>query len=426
VRAALALGDGYLALSYLHRLSAQHPASPEIFAAALLLADREYGTRAWTAALELYRQALESADLPQSPPVDARELDRALLRTSELTLYHAKDEQGARGWLRRVQPGNLEPADLPLYRAMRVRLVWDAVSAADLGLADSNVAALRVDGDDLWVGTWNGGVARWSVSSRQSTPFPSPSFARSIEATDRRIWVGTADGLAWYGKAGGSWGFSAAWKALCVAAAAGDLWAGSLGDGLFRLRGEDWEQVSDGELPGRFVTCIAAGPTPATVLVGTMNLGLLVLDTGSGNMRSLEQIQPGFTARNVTSVLSDSQGRVWIGTYGEGLFQWQPGSDPGGKPGPGALRRYSRQTGEIGDDWVLAICETPRALYFGTFGAGVSVRDTASETWRRFGIADGLSSLDVTSIAARPPFVFFGTLGAGVSIYEEAADGAEL
>jgi hypothetical protein len=143
-------------------------------------------------------------------------------------------------------------------------------------------------------------------------------------------------------------------------------------------------------------------------------------------MRSLEQIQPGFWARNITSVVSDARGRVWIGTYGEGLYMWEPGPGPEGRPGRGALRRYSRETGEIGDDWVLAICETPRALYFGTFGAGVSVLDTAGGGWRRLGIADGLSSLDITSIASRPPFVFFGTLGAGVSIYEEAADGAEL
>ena len=417
VEAALALGDDYLARSYLHRLSVQWPTSQPHFGAALLVAEREYGRRSYVAALEFYTQAVEAARAGSSLPANRRSYDHALLRASEISLYHEKDARGARGYFRHVQPLNLDPRDMPLYRAMRVRLVWDSVSAAELGLADSNIAALRADGDDLWVGTWNGGVARWSVSSRQSAAFPSPTFCRSIEATDRRIWVGTADGLAWYGKAGGRWSFSDAWKALVVAEVSGDLYAGTLGDGLLRLQGEQWDQVADGNLPGKFVTCLAEGPGD-TLLIGTMNLGLIVMDRSTGAMRGLEQIVAGFTARNVTSVLADRTGLVWIGTYGEGLYAWRPGAD--------ALDRFSRDTGEIGDDWVLAISETPRALYFGTFGAGVSVYDSGRDAWRRFGISDGLTSLDITSIAARPPYVFFGTLGAGVCVYEEAADGAEF
>jgi hypothetical protein len=423
VEVSLSVGDDYLARSFLHRLRAETPGSAAGFRAALLIAEREYARRSYGAALEFYTQAVESAEGAQgaeggSGAVDRRGFDRALLRAAEITLYHEKDPRGARSFFRRIQPRNLESVDRPLYTTMRVRLVWDSISAAELGLVDSNVSTLRVDGDDLWVGTWNGGVARWSVSSGQSAAFPSPAFARSIEVTDRRVWIAAADGLAWYGKATARWGFSDVWRGLAVAEAAGELYAGTLGDGLQRLAGEEWERVSDGELPGRFVTCIAGGPDGASVLVGTMTLGLIVIDVASGAMRGLDQIVPAFTARNVTSVLTDAEGRVWIGTYGEGLFLWTPGK--------GSVRRFSRETGEIGDDWVLAMCETPRALYFGTFGAGVSAFEKSRGAWRRFGIADGLASLDVTAIAARAPYVFFGTLGAGVSVYDEAADGAEF
>jgi len=417
VEVSLSIGDDYLARSFLHRLRAETSGSAAAFRAALLIADREYARRSYGAALEFYAQAVESAQGAVGA-VDRRGYDRALLRAAEITLYHEKDPRGARGYFRLIQPRNLGSADRPLYSTMRVRLVWDSISAAELGLADSNVSTLRADGDDLWVGTWNGGVARWSVSSGQSAAFPSPAFARSIEVTDRRVWIAAADGLAWYGKATARWGFSDAWKGLAVAEAAGELYAGTLGDGLLRLAGEEWERVSDGELPGRFVTCIAGGPDGASVLVGTMTLGLIVIDGASGAMRGLDQIVPAFTARNVTSVLTDAEGRVWIGTYGAGLFLWTPGE--------GSVRRFSRETGEIGDDWVLAMCETPRALYFGTFGAGVSAFEKSRGAWRRFGIADGLASRDVTAIAARAPYVFFGTLGAGVSVYDEAADGAEF
>ncbi len=420
VQAALALGDDYLARSYLHRLESGFPDAPQVFRAAAAIADAQYARRAWDTALEYYARAAEAAVREgasgESAAGTAR--DRVFLRAAEIALYHARDARAARRYFRLVRQSGIEPADRALLRALRVRLVWDWIPASELGLADSNVAALRADGDDVWVGTWNGGVARYSLSSRQSTAFPSPAFTRSIEVSDRRVWVGTADGLAWYGKASGTWGFSDAWKALVVSRAGSELYAGTLGDGLFRLRGEQWEQVADGELPGRFVSCIAEGPGGATLLVGTVNLGLIVVDRATGAMRGLEELVPGFSARNITSVLADSQGRVWIGTYGEGLFLWTPSDS--------TLVRFSRATGEIGDDWVLAICETPRALYFGTFGAGVSVYESSRGAWRRFGISDGLSSLDVTSIASRPPYVFFGTLGAGVCVYEEAADGPEL
>jgi hypothetical protein len=420
VQAALAQGNDYLARSYLHRLSSEFPRAPQVFRAAAAIGDREYARRAWDTALEFYARAAEAAgsEGPTGESAEGTARDRVHLRAAEISLYHARDARAARRFFRSIRQANVEPGDRSLYRALRVRLVWDWIPASELGLSDSNVAALRADGDDLWVGTWNGGVARFSVSAGQSTAFPSPAFTRSIEVTDRRIWVGTADGLAWYGKGSGTWGFSDAWKALVVSRAAGDLYAGTLGDGLFRLRGEEWEQVADGDLPGRFVSCLAEGPGGATLLVGTVNLGLIVVDRATGTMRGLEQLAPGFSARNITSVLADRQGRVWIGTYGEGLFLWTPSDN--------SLARFSRSTGEIGDDWVLAICETPRALYFGTFGAGVSVYQTARGAWGRFGIADGLASLDVTSIAFRPPYVFFGTLGAGVSVYEEAADVPEL
>jgi hypothetical protein len=109
-------------------------------------------------------------------------------------------------------------------------------------------------------------------------------------------------------------------------------------------------------------------------------------------------------------------GRIWIGTYGEGLWAWTPDAN--------GLQRYTGAGPEIADDWILSSCETDRALYFGSFGGGVSVLSKPDGSWRHLGIHDGLASLDVPAIAWRPPSVFFGTLGGGVSVYDEAADGA--
>jgi hypothetical protein len=418
VSAAVALGDDFRARYFLKRLRDTSLRSTAAFSAALLVADRCYATRSWLAAMEYYGQAAESWPGRTTDP--SGRLDTALLRAGELSLYHGNDEQAARAYFRRIVAARLPTAERLHYRELRVRLFWRLIPPSDLGTTDANVSCLRVDEDDLWIGTWNGGVARYSVSAMKSDPFPGPAFSRSIEVADRRVWVGTAEGLAWYSKGSGRWGTepdflgSVPRRVQVVRQAGGTLYAGTLGDGLFRRDADGWTAVDDGDLPGRFITALAPDPAGKKLYIGTMNLGLVILDLETGAMSALSELVDSFTADNVTTVLPDDTGRVWIGTYGEGLAAWRPDT--------GALVRYTRATGQIGDDWVLAGCETGQALYFGSFGGGVSAYVKATGQWRRLGIADGLASIDVPAIAWRAPFVFFGTLGAGVSVYDEGAD----
>ena len=421
VEYCIALGDEYRARYFLRRLLDGSPGSPAAFRASILVARHAYDARSWLAAGEYFKAAADGYRDGVSAPRE--DLDLALLRAAELSLYHENDPDTARAYFSRIVPRNLPGAETPLYREMRVRLLWHVISPARLGLNDANVSSLRVDGDDIWVGTWNGGVARYSVSAGQSDPFPAPAYSRSIEVADRRVWIGTAEGLAWYGKGSGRWGSENDFrlptprKVQVVREAAGALYAGTLGDGLFRRDDSGWEEVSDGDLPGRFITCIAPDPSGGRLFIGTMNIGLVILDMSSGAMTTLAEIAPAFTPENITTILPDPEGRIWIGTYGEGLFVWTPND--------GAVRHFARATGEIADDWILASCETDRALYFGSFGGGVSVYMKQTGAWRRIGISDGLASLDVPAIAWRAPFLFFGTLGAGISVYDEAADGAQ-
>ena len=426
VQAAMGDGNDYLARYFTQRLVAGSPGSKAAFQSCLRVAARAYASRSYATALEFYEDAVASFDA--GAPGAREDMDMALLRAAELLVYHERDPQTAGSYFHRVVPGNIPREELPLLRAMRVRLAWSHLSAEMLGLPDGNVSALRVDEDDLWVGTWNGGVARYSVSAGRSDSFPTPTYSRSIEVAGRRVWVGGTDGLGWYGKATGSWGTEAAFlprKVQALKQVDGVLYAGTLGDGLFRLGSDSWAQVTDGDLPGPFVTCIEESRGNGSMYLGTLSLGLVIMDKGTGRMKRLSEIVSSFSATNITSVLEDSEGSVWIATYGDGLYLWLPDA--------GTIRHFSKSTGELGDDWVLAVCETDNAVYFGSFGGGVSVFRKAaslkaapageSSRWRRIGIPDGLGSLDVSAIACRAPYVFFGTLGAGVSVYDEEADG---
>ncbi len=420
VECSLAAGDDFRARYFLQKLIDAAPASPTAFASCIAVARHSYAARAWAASLEYYEKAITG--FREGTTGRRADLGLPLLRAAELYEYRVLDASRARDYFKRVDPRTLPASERPLYRQMQIRLCWSVLSADALGLKDANISSLRVDGDDLWIGTWNGGVARYSVSAGSRDAFPSPAISRSIEVADRRVWIGTTEGLAWYGKGTGRWGVDLSGTAehslnvQVVRQTSSGLYAGTLGDGLFRLTDAGWEQMADGSLPGRFITCIAGDAAHGTLLIGTMNIGLVILDLKTGAMRTLAESVPQFTSSNITAVLPGADGRVWIGTYGEGLAVWTPGTN--------SLRRYTTATAELGDDWILSACETDRALYFGSFGGGVSVLSKADGSWRRIGIADGLASLDVAAIAWRAPRLYFGTLGSGVSVYDEAADGA--
>jgi hypothetical protein len=413
VEVALAAGDPLQARAAAARLADRYPGSRPAFAAALAVGDWYWARSDRAGSLEHYLAAAAAHDGGD----DRAGLDRALLRAAAVESWLGGDERTAREHFRTVLPAALAGADLELYRSLRVRLSWERLEPARLGLSDANISSLAVDGDDLWVGTWNGGTARWSLSAGVSAVFPSPAYPRAFEPVDRRVWVATFEGLFAYARASGRWSVvpelqePSPAKIQALESVGDDLYAGTLGDGLLRLRDGVWASVSDGAYPGRFVNCLAADGD--RLLVGTMDLGLLVLDTVTGRFASLASRAPGFTARNVTTVLAD-RGRVWIGTYGEGLWKWEGDR----------ITRFGRDTGEIGDDWVLASCRAAGGVWFGTFGAGASLAGDDGR-WRRLGAADGLPSLDVAAIAWRAPFVYFGTLGSGVCAWWEGADGPQ-
>jgi tetratricopeptide (TPR) repeat protein len=415
---SLKSGDEYRARFYCQKLIDLAPSSSVTFTAGTVLAQHYYDGRVWSAALEYYDKAI--AGFRVGVTGEKSDLDLALLRAAELALYHAGDPDGARAYFQRIDPSSFAVNANSLYRAMSIRLLWSVLSADFLGIHDSNISCLRIDGDDLWVGTWNGGVARYSVSSGGRDAYVGPSFSRSIEIADRRVWIGTAEGLAWYGKGTARWGSESEFgaptpsKVQVVRATSSGLFAGTLGDGLFRHGDAGWDPVSDGSLPGKFITSLAEDAAHGRLLIGTMNFGLIIMNMKTGAMNALSESSPAFTAENVTTILPARDGMIWIGTYGDGLYAWRGDS--------GDLRHYTKADSRLADDWILASAETDRALYFGSFGGGVSVLSKKQGTWRNVGISDGLTALDIPAIAWRAPYVFFGTLGGGVYVYDEAAD----
>lgn len=411
---ALAQADKTLAAFYLKQVvdgGARQLETQQMLEAHRLLAELSYESGDLERAYRSYLQTvnLSGGDVPAD----------VWLRLAEIALFSRADAESARIFLldyrasRQAQP----PQDRLLERLSK-RLSWGGLSPEQVGLNDANISALEVDGDDLWIGTWNGGISRYSIGQRSATVFETgsesliPRTVRSIEVTPTRVWVGTYQGLYQYTKPSSRWqkiGFlDEKVEALC--AAGGTLYVGTLGRGLWRSRGEKWEKIGWGGLPGEFVNCLEVQDDH--LLIGTLNLGLVIMSLKTGAIFSFDSVNPNLQARNVIALLAENDDTLWIGTYGEGLYRWERGEN--------RLEHFSRASGEIADDWVLCAVRAESGLYFGTFGGGVSRFLPEKGLWERIGLGQGLSALDISSVTYAAPRLFFGTLGSGVSVLDES------
>lgn len=412
-KVAAAQGRAHRARYFLRNLSGYPAFAPAVAEGLVLLADLCYQDRLTASAFDYYLEAVNRF----APNLSAREASRLHLRLALIALFDRQDRRLAGNYLLKAAPELLNGEDYEHYARVRKQLAWQVLSAERLGVQDGNISALEIDGDDLWIGTWNGGVIRYSLASEEIRIFRRGKLSldantvRCIKAFAGRIWVGSYRGLYSYSRAGGTWseeprfGGAEPIRVEVLEEAAGTLYAGTLGRGLWRFRDGRWEQLPF--LSDAFVNALCAfGPELA---VGTMKRGLLFFDPAGGGIISFDTLHPGLEAGNITLLLPESRSSLWIGTYGRGLYHWLPES--------GRLIHYSRSSGGIPDDWVLSGALGGNGIYFGTFGGGVIHFFGPDNRSRIIGLRDGLPSLDVSVIRTSPPFLFFGMLGAGVAIH---------
>ena len=290
----------------------------------------------------------------------------------------------------------------------RGRLFISHFSGAQMGLAGENISGVFVDRDDLWVGTWTGGVARLSVPLKSSETFDPGLPSTAVRTVNRIRKVSEGIAVVRYGTVelydfrDGTWetvmGLPVSERLQDLLSLGNRTYLGTLGRGLWISQGGgDWERVP---APGLFITRLEHGPGD-TIFVATMDRGLYLYDVNTGSW----QRPPGEWLRsvNVTSVL-EYKGRFIGGTYGDGAFLWDP------------------QTGEItmigvdllGDPFVLSVLEYRGRIYFGTFGGGVRTWVPEIDEWDAISLAEGFISADVASLAAGPESVWVGTLEGGV------------
>lgn len=296
-------------------------------------------------------------------------------------------------------------AEWSLWRGRLFTRKW---SGSDIGLAGENISAIYTDSDDVWAGTWTGGITRLSepLGSYVVWDRGLPSLAvRTINRISREqdsVWIVRYGSVERYNLRSGLWSVesdlpvSERLQDICIVD--GKLYLATLGHGLWVKENRHWVAISD---PGLFITRLEK-TADGQILVGTMDRGLYIFDAEN---RIWSRGPPGILREvNITSVLHTGT-QIVGGTYGNGAFIWDTETNN--------VRHIESE--ELGDPWVLAVAESAGRYFFGTFGAGLRSLDPAAWKWDKMGIAEGFPSADIASLSIDSNGnIWAGTLGGGI------------
>jgi ligand-binding sensor domain-containing protein/serine phosphatase RsbU (regulator of sigma subunit) len=211
------------------------------------------------------------------------------------------------------------------------------------GLPQSSVHCILQDSRGyIWIGTDGGGVARFDGQKFETLTKNdglSGNIIRSLfEDSKGNIWIGTENGLTFYdgfkfapiGKKEGLKGTSIM---KILEGSNGIIWIASADSGLARLTYGDsisiMNYTSDDGLISNFIFDIYEDQEKRLWLgmLGGVNIVEFEDDSSKKIKRVNRQYIKSNSVVNVTSILPDRKGTIWLGTTNHGLFEAELSSD---------------------------------------------------------------------------------------------------
>ncbi len=291
------------------------------------------------------------------------------------------------------------------------------------GLGDNSISSITFDGDDVWVGTWLGGITRFTRSTGKSVLFKTDNsgiasnLVRNIAIENTRVWTATFAGLSFYDKKVDKWKtvYSVAGiayqriKALLIDDQ--KLWVATIAHGLSVLdfkTGKWTTYLKRNGLPGDNVVALCA--TPGSIWVGTVTGGIGRYDKNTGKWQTYSHGKAGGLPSNNIKAIAFDGTKLWIGTHGQGAAS----CDENG----GDWSIYNTGNSGLTSNYVYTVKVAPDGkIWMGTLEGGACVYNRISDKWKKITTAEGLSSNDVTTIEFEGRYIWFGTLNGGISIF---------
>lgn len=246
--------------------------------------------------------------------------------------------------------------------------------------------------------------------------FLTASYTRTLLVQGQTLWAGGPAGLLRVDRTTGAqtvqslpWADS---SVTALAASPNTLWAA----GAHHLASYDGQQWQERTPPfAATIRTLIVQPTTGALWVGGGDAGgALAVYTDQWH------IVNGI-AQPITTLTWDSDGKLWVGAWGGGVYRQMSAGDP-----QSAWQQFRIGDGLASDYIYVAIAEGQQ-LWFGTRpyiaaqGAqgGISRYDLATNQWQRFGLAQGLPADPILTTAPASVFALAadanGLLWAGTS-----------
>lgn len=287
---------------------------------------------------------------------------------------------------------------------------------ADDGLPGNDIYCLVRDKKDrIWVGT-DGGFSRCALKNGKKTVINitreqglPDDIVRTIQPDENdNLWIGTYDrGVCYFNTSTQKFGFPmAGWDKGVVNKLAYfeglELWIGTEGNGLYRF-----------DLHSRRLQAIRCSGRTATAKIYDLHKdaegNIWVVNNVDGICSANRQF--GYIDKkldNIQAVLVDHNQLLWIGTQ-KGLYSYQALSSEN--------IGYKDQLADLQLN-VLSLFEDQfNNIWIGTFGQGIYCFNPLSGRIRRLSEADGLTNGSVLSITGVEGHIWMATLG-GVTAFD--------
>ncbi|HET6992699.1 MAG TPA: two-component regulator propeller domain-containing protein, partial [Bacteroidia bacterium] len=270
-------------------------------------------------------------------------------------------------------------------------------------LAGKQVKNFYIDHDgSLWVATFNNLVVKYSLDQKlfiydQSNGLNAETIYCITEDNTRHIWIGTreqslmklrSEAFTYFGNFPG---LNSSTVFRIMEDHLHRMWIGSNQDGIHVFDGKTSVAVLNGGKPFKQPVAMVEDQKQRIWVGHSDGVTCIVND------RPVRTILPGVRIR---SLLADREGNLWIGTWGQGMYKYDPETTSGKN-----LESFTVENKKLPGNFVHTIYEDKKgAIYIGT-GSGMARYVPTEEEGKQFTFyteSDGLCNSYVGCIVEDP------------------------
>ncbi len=374
------------------------------FAANLYLGEIAEQNRARQDAAAYYRKALLLAE--KDPTVANDSLQANLYyRLAKLSWIVSKDHASAFDALKRAFTKGLKRDAEAIFL---LREIMFTRFSQENGLPDDAIADIKIDGDDVYIATFGGGLVRYvrSADKFEKIPLPSPQI-RSIHVDFDAIFISTFDGIFIHDKKSSLsrplTGENQEIFQLAQKVIKDDryLLFTTLTKGVIKydLYKKTLEILDTNSFIGSSQVYAVAADHRFNAF-GTLDHGVILYDKEKKQVIRLSRQNGMLQKDNIKALLLDGR-FLWIGVHDSGIYRYD-------------LENASIQFFNWQLPFPTVIAKREREIWIGTSGNGIRIYNRETGTLEKLRGIEGLKSNEIHSLEIDGDFIWIGYLDRGI------------